>query len=140
MPTSIDSEQAAAWLAAREAGRLDVPRDLRDPRAWDDYWRNRLEVGALDQGFADMMSSDAELPGLLTRRGSRTILCAGNGLSIEALSLALLGFHVTALDISAVTAQAYGRMLRDHPAHRVPGFAIGDDDAVTIAKKAFMTV
>ena len=135
VPTSIDREQAAAWLAAVEAGRLNPPQDVRDPRAWDDYWRNQLEVGAMDQGFADMMSSDDALPGLLARRGSRTILCAGNGLSSEALSLALLGFQVTALDISAVAARALERMLRgpEHPVHRIPGFAFGDDNAVTVA-------
>jgi hypothetical protein len=133
--TSMDREQAAAWLAAFEAGRLNPPRDVRDPRAWDNYWRNQLEVGALDQGLADTMSSDAALPGLLTRRGSQTILCAGNGLSSEALSLTLLGFQVTALDISAVPARVLGRMLHnpEHPAHRIPGFGIGDDNAVTFA-------
>jgi hypothetical protein len=131
-------EQAAAWLAALEAGRLNPPRDVRDPRAWDIYWSNHIEVGALDQGFADMMSSDAALPGLLTRRGSQTILCAGNGLSTEALSLALLGFQVTALDISAVPAEVLGRMLRspEHPVHRIPGFVIGDDNAMTFACSA----
>jgi hypothetical protein len=134
-PTSLGREQAAAWLAAFEAGHLDPPRDVRDPRAWDKYWRNQIEVGAMDQGFADMMSSDATLPGLLASRGSQTILCAGNGLSSEALSLALFGFHVTALDISAVPAHVFGRMLRnpEHPAHRIPGFGIGDDNTVTVA-------
>ena len=126
-------EQAAAWLAAFEAGRLNPPRDVHNPGAWDNYWRNQIEVGAGEQGFSDMMSSDDAFPGLLTRRGSQTILCAGNGLSTEALSLALLGFHVTALDISAVPAEVIGRMLRrlDHPVHRIPGFGIGDDDVVT---------
>ena len=106
-----------------------------DAQAWDQYWRTEIETGAMQQGFADMMSSDAALPGLLTRRGSQTILCAGNGLSSEAFSLALLGFRVTALDISAVTAQVLGRMLRnpEHPVHRIPGFGIGDDNAVTFA-------
>ena len=132
--TSKAREQAAAWIAASEAGRLNPPRDVRDRSAWDAYWRAQIEVGAIGQGFADMMSSDTALPGLLTRRGSRTILCAGNGLSSEALSLALLGFRVTALDISAVPAQAIGRTLRnpEHPVHRVPGFRIVDDNAVTI--------
>jgi hypothetical protein len=126
-------EQAAAWLAAFEAGRLNPPRDVHNAGAWDDHWRSQIEVGAMDQGFSDMMSSDGALPGLLTRRGSQTILCAGNGLSTEALSLALLGFHVTALDISTVPAEVIGRMLRseDHPVHRIPGFGVGDDDVVT---------
>jgi hypothetical protein len=129
----MDREQADAWLAAFEAGLLNPPRNVRDSRAWDEYWRRQIEVGAMDQGFADMMSSDAAFPGLLTRRGSQTILCAGNGLSSEALSLALLGFRVAALDISAVPADVFRRALRspEHPVHRIPGFLIGDDNAVT---------
>ncbi|MFN8177753.1 MAG: hypothetical protein U0167_07495 [bacterium] len=128
-------ERAAAWLAAFEAGYLNTPRDVRDPRAWDNYWRNQIEVGAFDQGFADTMSSDAALPGLLASRGAQTILCAGNGLSSEALSLALLGFHVTALDISAVPADVFGRMLRSpwHPLNRIRGIGIGDDNVVRFA-------
>jgi hypothetical protein len=134
--SAAQREQATAWLAAFEAGRLNPPRDVRDPQGWDNYWKNQIEVGAIDQGFADMMSSDGGLPGLLTRRGSQTILCAGNGLSNEALSLAMLGFHVTALDISAVPADVLGRTLRSpqHPVHRIPGFVIGDDNAVTFAR------
>ena len=134
-PSSLDRDQAAAWLAALEAGRLNPPRDVRDPIAWDQYWSNQIDVGAIDQGFADMMSSDPALPGLLARRGAQTILCAGNGLSSEAVSLALHGFHVTALDLSAVAAQALGRALRhpEHKLHRIPGFGIGDDTTLTFA-------
>jgi hypothetical protein len=134
VPTSTDHERLAAWLAASEAGRLHPPRDVRDRCAWDTYWRTQIEVGPIDQGFADVMSSDAALPGLLTKRGSQTILCAGNGLSDEALSLALLGFQVTALDISAVPAEVIGRMLRslEHPVHRIPGFRLVDDNTVAV--------
>ena len=90
----------------------------------------------MDQGFADMVSSDDALPGLLTRRGSRTILCAGNGLSLEALSLALLGFQVTALDISAVAVHALDRCAECGPSGApIPGFGIGDDNVVTVAER-----
>ncbi len=131
---TLPPERAAAWLAASKEGRLHPPRNVRDRSAWDDYWKTQIEVGPIGQGFADMMSSDAALPSLLTRRGSRTILCAGYGLSSEALSLALLGFHVTALDISTIPAQALGRMLRnpENPVQRVPGFRIGDDNVMAI--------
>jgi len=126
-------EQVSAWLEALEAGRLTPPRDPHDRAPWDRYWRNHLKVGTLEQAFSDWLSSDSKLPALLTRRGARTILCAGNGLSAEALSLAMFGFHVIALDISAVPAEAFRRMLRnpEHPARRVPGFDMRDDDAVT---------
>jgi hypothetical protein len=125
--------QAEAWLAASDAGCLDPPQDIHDRGAWDEYWRNQLNVGALDQGFADQMSSDTKLTGLLAGRGSTEILCAGIGLSIEAISLALHGFNVTALDVSAMPEELFGGMLRDteHPIRQIPGFGMGDDGSVT---------
>jgi hypothetical protein len=45
----------------------------------------------------------------LRAREAKSILCAGNGLSTEALSLATHGFEVTALDISPVAADLMGR-------------------------------
>ena len=130
---SLSKKQAEAWLAALEAGHLDPPRDPHDRGAWDEYWKNQLKVGALDQGISDQMSSDTALPGLLAGRGARTILCAGNGLSMEAISLALLGFDVTALDISTVPAAVFAALLRDeeHPLHRIASFRLRDDGSVT---------
>lgn len=126
-------EKAEAWLAAVQSGVLDPPQDVHDRGAWDEYWRNHLKVGILDQKFSDQMSSEATLPGLLAGRDSRTILCAGNGLSTEATSLALLGFDVTALDISGVPGEVFGAMMRDaeHPLRRVPGFSMRGDGSVT---------
>ncbi len=61
-----------------------------------------MKSGFNDQGLNDAMASQPSLPGLLGRRGSRTVLCAGNGLSIEALSLALLGFNGSSLGQAAI--------------------------------------
>jgi hypothetical protein len=85
-PSALERERAAAWLAAFEAGRLNPPQDIHDPMAWDQYWRNQIDVGAMDQGFADMMSSDPGLPGLLATRGARTIL---SGLAASSCGLRL---------------------------------------------------
>jgi hypothetical protein len=95
-----ERDLANAWLEAMKAGRLTPPRDVHDATAWDAYWTNHLQVGLMEQALSDMMSSDERLIGLLTRRGATTILCAGNGLSTEPLSLAVHGFQVTALDLS----------------------------------------
>ena len=132
-PSAAEQAQAEAWLAAFEAGQLHPPRDAHDPDAWDAYWRNQLSVGPMEQAFADMMSSDPELPKLLARRKARTILCAGNGLSGEALSLTLYGFDVTALDISTVPSEVIASSLRrpEHPVHGIPGFSIDDANVVT---------
>jgi hypothetical protein len=123
------------WVAAFEAGQLEPPADVHSPGAWDEYWRTQLKVGALEQRFADWMSSDATLPPLLAGRGVRTILCAGNGLSNEAIALTVHGFNVTALDISAVPGQLFGAMLRDaeRPIHRIPGFSSRDDGSVVFS-------
>ena len=94
--------EAATWLAAMESGRLNVPRDVHDGEAWDGYWRAHIEVGPMEQGFSDMMSNDPRLIPFLDQRDVRTILCVGNGLSSEALALAIHGFNVTVLDISAI--------------------------------------
>jgi hypothetical protein len=132
-PSAAEQAQAEAWLAAFEAGHLHPPRDVHDSAAWDAYWRNQLSAGPMEQSFADMMSSDPELPSLLTRRAARTILCAGNGLSGEALSLTLYGFNVTALDISTVPSEVIASALRrpEHPVHGIPGFSIDDTNVVS---------
>jgi hypothetical protein len=132
-PSAAQRAQAEAWLAAFEAGHLHPPRDVHDSAAWDAYWRNQLSVGPMEQSFADMMASDPELPRLLARRDARTILCAGNGLSGEVLSLTLYGFNVTALDISTVPSEVIASSLRrpEHPVHGIPGFSIDDTNVVS---------
>jgi len=131
-----DGERARAgrWLEAFEAGRLTPPRNVRDAAAWDAYWTNHLDVGPMEQGFSDMMSSDPTLAGLLVDRGTRTVLCVGNGLSSEALAVALLGFEVTVLDISRVVAEFMDNILTN-PASRlreIPGFVVASDGIVRV--------
>jgi hypothetical protein len=122
-------EDAAAWLKAVEAGCLHPPRDVHDASGWDSFWTNHLKFGPIEQAFADMMSSDEDFLPLLSSLDARTILCTGNGLSTEALSLALHGFHVTALDISTVAVDTIAATLRDpeHRVHQIPGFHFEED-------------
>ena len=124
-------EMAAAWLEAMERGDLQPPRDVHDADAWDVYWKNQIKYGPMDQGLSDLMSSDERLIGLLMRRGVSTVLCAGNGRSTEAVSLALHGFQVTALDLSRVIASSFTEWLRnpEHRIHRIPGARV-DGDAI----------
>lgn len=129
-PPPVSDERrtrAAAWFDALRAGELNVPDNVHDKAGWDTYWRNQMKYGALQQGFDDMMSSDPSLVELLDRRGVRTVLCAGIGLSGEALSLALHGFDVTALDISELPFALVHRNLSSGPLHLLPGFEINDD-------------
>ena len=130
----MNDTQAAAWLESLQDGRLNPPRDVHDAAGWNAYWAAHLGAGLMEQAFADMMSSDPPLPGRLAARGVRNILCAGNGLSGEALALALFGFNVTALDISTVPGGAMGDALRqpNHPVNGIPEFSIGDDNGVRV--------
>ena len=137
--TEADSPKKIAELdaivKAYEDGRLSPPKDVRNPDAWDVYWRNMLDFGAMEVGFGDMMASSPELVELLKRRGVRSVLCVGNGMSGEALSLALLGFEVTALDLSSVPASMFHAMFRnpDNPLVRSSAVALRDDGIVEIA-------
>ena len=56
--SGIDREQAAAWLAALESGKLSVPENVQDAAGWDRYWSAQIESGGLEQGFNDMMASE----------------------------------------------------------------------------------
>jgi hypothetical protein len=123
---------AERYLAFVESGRLAPPRNVHDRDAWDEYWKNQFEAGPIDHWFSDRMSSRPELPALLCRRGARTILCAGNGASFEAISLAILGFDVTALDISAIPADFFRRTVSDpeHVLRQLPGLVLGGDGSI----------
>jgi len=133
LPTLDVQRLVRAAAAGYEDGSLLPPRDVHDRAGWDRYWKAQLGVGCFEQGFNDMMSSDPHLVGLLRGRGARTILCVGNGLSGEAPSLALHGFDVIALDISAVPAESHRTKWENpgHPARRIPGFAVRSDGAWT---------
>jgi hypothetical protein len=133
-PLTPEAQQRlGAIVAGYEDGSLRPPHDVHDGAAWDRYWMAHLKVGGFEAGFNDMMSSDPQLVGLLSGRGARTVLCAGNGMSSEATSLALHGFEVVALDISALPAGWHQRAIQDtgHRVRRIPGFAVRDDGAWT---------
>ena len=97
-----------------------------------------LEFGSMEIGFGDMMASSPELVELLKRRGVRSVLCVGNGMSCEALSLALFGFDVTALDLSSIPASTFGGAFRDadHPLPRACALVVRDDGLVTFGTAA----
>ena len=129
----MSQQEAAAWLAAFESGKLAIPQDVHDQEGWDRYWRAQIEVGGLDQGFSDMMSNDTGFIPALDRRGVRTILCVGNGLSAEAWALALHGFDVTALDISSVPAEMFRQGIADADEPARGMFTVRGDAAISFA-------
>jgi hypothetical protein len=99
---------------------LQPPPDGSNAAAWDRYWQAQAAHGNITSGFNDMMASDPTLPALMRRRGVRTVLCAGNGLSAEPHVLSRMGFEVTALDLSPWVTEAAMKLGcgPEHPMHR----------------------
>jgi hypothetical protein len=128
-------ELLTGWMAAMESGELRPPVDIHDREAWNRYWETHLETGVIEQSFNDMMSSDPELVDLLNRRGARTILCAGAGLSLEPIALALHGFDVTALDISDVPRSVFRTRIVEgsDSISRLPGLTAKADQSIGFA-------
>jgi SAM-dependent methyltransferase len=127
---TVDEKQRLEATLAR----LHPPRDMHDGAAWDDYWKSDLMFRAMEVGLSDTLASDMTLPPLLSLRGAQTVLCAGNGLSTEAVSLALHGFDVTALDLSAAPAEIFAHQMRNpkYRLNRISGTAVRDDGSVVI--------
>ena len=134
----LSQAEAAAWLEAFESGRLNMPSDVHDAAGWDRYWTAQWQHGGLEQGFGDMMASDPSFISRLRRRGARSILCAGNGLSSESLVLALHGFDVIVLDLSTIPKAVFAGIVADasHPFHRGCAFTMRGDAAVTLSDAA----
>lgn len=78
------------------------PKTVVDPAAWDQYWLDQLSHGVAE--FVDIFVDDGQLVDAMRANGLRTVLCVGNGISLEPYALAWAGFDVTALDISPLAA------------------------------------
>lgn len=75
------------------------PCDVHDYAVWDRYWQDQVTHGLTPPLF-DMFCHDAPLIRCLIGRGTKTLLCAGNGISQEPRALAAAGFEVIAMDLS----------------------------------------
>ena len=100
-PDASQDSATEAWQDIRRA--LAPPTDLRSPAAWDEFWDRQLALGVV--GLSDMLFDDRDLVELMRRSDLKTILIAGNGLSLEPRALAAAGFDVVALDISPKAVQ-----------------------------------
>lgn len=89
-PEKIDPPDDLDWLRP--------PKNVLDEAAWDRFWKNQVDHKVA--GFHDMFLRDESLARLMIALGMRTVLCAGNGISIEPHVLAYAGFAVTAADLS----------------------------------------
>jgi SAM-dependent methyltransferase len=78
---------------------LEPPAVLTDGAAWDRYWENHLRLGFGPTMF-DMMIDDGDLVRSMRDARLFTVLCVGNGMSMEPRALAAAGLAVTALDVA----------------------------------------
>jgi SAM-dependent methyltransferase len=91
----------------------------KDATFWDNWWKDRLSrndasgVHDVAPMPLDSLPSGPEgLAAAMVKYGLRTVLCVGNGVSIEPRILAAAGCQVTALDTSSV-ATAFAATYRE---------------------------
>lgn len=88
----------AAFTGDDDFAWMCPPATTTDAAAWDRYWDDQLSHGVA--GFVHLFVDDGELVDAMRANGLQTVLCVGNGLSMEPRALAWAGFDVTALDLS----------------------------------------
>jgi hypothetical protein len=86
-------------LAEDMMKQLDPPADLTDGAAWDQYWENHIKLG-IGPPLYDMLIHDGDLVRSMREAHLSTVLCVGNGMSMEPRALAAAGLTVTALDVA----------------------------------------
>jgi hypothetical protein len=83
------------------------PPTMVEPEPWDAFWRLRLANRMADS--VHMFCDDGDLIDAMRANGLRTVLCVGNGISLEPRALAWAGFEVTVLDLSPFALEVVQR-------------------------------
>ncbi|TAF06644.1 MAG: hypothetical protein EAZ77_11895 [Nostocales cyanobacterium] len=81
-----------------------IPTNVNDAEGWNYFWKYIISMYPEELLFDLFDDSDFLIP-FLKKLGYQTILCAGNGISLEPYALAYAGFDVTALDVSGYANQ-----------------------------------
>lgn len=74
--------------------KIDNPTEY-----WDNYWKNIISKEGIKGNISSFEIIDKIVP-ILKKVQLKKILCVGNGISLEPLALAYIGFDVDVLDIS----------------------------------------
>jgi hypothetical protein len=92
---------------------MNPPTTMVDPQPWDKFWQDRLANDMA--GAVHMFCDDGPLIDAMRANGLKTVLCVGNGISLEPRALAWAGFEVTALDLSPFASEiAQHATMPDH--------------------------
>lgn len=87
---------------------------------WDHFWKLRLANRMADA--VHMFCDDGELIDAMRANALKTVLCIGNGISLEPRALAWAGFEVTVLDLSPFALEVAERAtLPDDLLHYIVG-------------------
>jgi hypothetical protein len=86
---------------------LFPPNTVTDAAAWDKYWQDQLEHEIA--GIVHLFVANGRLVDTMRANGLRSILCVGNGISLEPHALARCGFHVTVMDLSPFSMEVARR-------------------------------
>lgn len=81
-----------------------IPTNVNDAEGWNYFWKFLIPLEHYELQFDIFDDSDFLIP-FLKKLGYQSILCAGNGISLEPYALAYAGFDVTALDVSGYANQ-----------------------------------
>lgn len=96
------------------------PKDVHNSEAWDTYWDNQMFENNLGPEFFDIFCDDTDLVEAANRLDLRTVLCVGNGISMEPMALSKAGLDVTAIDISTYAVYSCNDVKRQ----------LGDDSTI----------
>jgi len=99
-PESFDPVKATETLLPD----YPIPTNINDVEGWNYFWKYLINIDKHDLLF-DIFDDSSWLIPFLKKLGYQTILCAGNGISLEPYALAYAGFDVTVLDVSAYANQ-----------------------------------
>jgi hypothetical protein len=114
MPENERPTKSEDIEALDEMDWLHPPKDVHDASGWNRYWKD--QVNEEWAGFHDMFLREEWLARRMTARRFQTVLCAGNGVSLQPHALAYAGFKVTAADLST-WATEFMRDIRPESAH-----------------------
>ncbi|WP_413172945.1 pentapeptide repeat-containing protein [Anabaena azotica] len=82
-----------------------IPTNVNDAEGWNYFWKYLITKGYQYDFLCHIFDDSDWLIPFLQKLEYKTVLCAGNGISLEAYILAYIGFDVTVLDVSAYANQ-----------------------------------
>jgi len=102
-------EKITSMFRSEKAAKPDIswllpPEDVHDPLAWDKFWVDQISHQNR-MVFHEIYPVTVPVIDFMWEYGMQSVLCAGNGLSLEPALLSQAGLDVVALDLSEYAMQ-----------------------------------